>query len=85
MEGGRGGAGGVGGPQAACQNSSPKWVPPIARMTIVKKHDSIQGGREGGIPKTLRFSAHLIVFVLQRTALQIRFSAGQFDFILILI
>ena len=55
-------------------------------MTIVKKHDSIQGGREGGgIPKTLRFSAHLIVFVLQRTAIQIRFSAEQFDFILILI
>ena len=55
-------------------------------MTIVKKHDSIQGGREGGIPKTLRFSAHLIVFfVLQRTAIQIRFSAGQVAFILILI
>ena len=54
-------------------------------MTIVKKHDSIQGGREGGIPKSLRFSAHLIVFVLQRTEIQIRFSTEQFDFILMLI
>ena len=54
-------------------------------MTIVKKHDSIQGGREGGIPKSLRFSAHLIVFVLQRTEIQIRFSAGQLAFIFILI
>ena len=39
-------------------------------MTIVKKHDSIQGGREGGISNSLRFSAHLIVFVLERTAFQ---------------
>ena len=53
-------------------------------MTIVKKHDSIQGGREGGIPKTLRFSAHLIVFVLQRTAIQKPLQRGAvcfyFDF-----
>ena len=52
-------------------------------MTIVKKHDSIQGGREGGIPKSLRFSAHLISFVLERTAIQIRFSAEQLAFIFI--
>ena len=53
-------------------------------MTIVKKHDSIQGGREGGIQLS-RASATLLFFVLERTALQIRFSAGQFDFILMLI
>jgi len=51
-------------------------------MTIVKKHDSIQGGREGGIQLS-RASATLLFFVLQRTAIQTRFSAGQFDFILI--
>ena len=54
-------------------------------MTIVKKYDSIQGGREGGIQLSrasaslifLRFSAHLIAFVLERMAIQIRFSAGH--------
>jgi len=53
-------------------------------MTIVKKHDSIQGGREGGIQLS-RASATLLFFVLKRTAIQIRFSAEQFAFILILI
>jgi len=54
-------------------------------MTIVKKHDSIQGGREGGIQLSRASATLLFFFVLQRTAIQTRFTAGQFDFILILI
>ena len=54
-------------------------------MTIVKKHDSIQGGREGGIQLSRASATLLFFFVLQCTALQIRFSAEQFAFVLILI
>jgi len=52
-------------------------------MTIVKKHDSIQGGREGGIQLSRASATLLFFFVLQRTALQIRFSAEQLAFIFI--
>jgi len=53
-------------------------------MTIVKKYDSIQGGREGGYSIIAR-QRHIIVFVLERTAIQTRFSAEQLAFIFIFI
>jgi len=48
-------------------------------MTIVKKHDSIQGGREGGIQLS-RASATLLFLCLSARHFKSRFSAGQFDF-----